>query len=251
MRIGQLLTIRHRNRTMNATNDTIEATVEGRDVKGRFAKGNKGGPGNPFARKVAQLRAALVNFVTEDDMKHLAFVLKMRAEGGDMQAMKLLFQYVLGKPAETVDPDRLDVDEWQKMREQSRPPEEATKVLGGLPAQTVCEVTKVAWPCAAEQAFKQPVMAGLKRMDERDARERSSQAHGRQSVGLQAEAPPSTKGDNGRRGEPAPSTNGRVEVSEEHFPRGVQTCAMGLSDAACHPGDPRVPSSDSGNAANL
>ena len=31
----------------------------GRDVQGRFRKNNKGGPGNPFARKVAGLRKAL------------------------------------------------------------------------------------------------------------------------------------------------------------------------------------------------
>jgi hypothetical protein len=133
---------------MNTPHDTATQAAEGRDRKERTAQAHGrpsvGLPGNPFARKVAELRAALVNFITADDMKHLAFVLKMRAEGGDMQAMKLLFQYVLGKPVETVDPDRLDVDEWQKMQEKSRPPEEATKVLGGLPAQTVCEVTKVA-----------------------------------------------------------------------------------------------------------
>jgi hypothetical protein len=161
--------ILEREKTMNATSDKPQA-AEGRDLEGRFAAGNKCGPGNPFARKVAQLRTALVNFVTEEDMKHLAFVLKMRAEGGDMQAMKLLFQYVLGKPAATVDPDRLDVDEWQKMQEKSRPPEEATKVLAGLPAQTVCEVTNVAWPCAVDQTFNQPILTGLREMDERDAK---------------------------------------------------------------------------------
>src|SRR5437660_2256427 len=37
-----------------------------RDALGRFTKGNPGGPGNPFARKVAALRMALINFVTVD-----------------------------------------------------------------------------------------------------------------------------------------------------------------------------------------
>ncbi len=36
----------------------------GRDSCGRFAKGNDGGPGNPFARKAAALRAALFNKIT-------------------------------------------------------------------------------------------------------------------------------------------------------------------------------------------
>src|SRR5205085_4146516 len=35
----------------------------GHDSQGRFAKGNKGGPGNPFARRVGRLRSLLVNLV--------------------------------------------------------------------------------------------------------------------------------------------------------------------------------------------
>src|SRR5207244_3383920 len=85
--------------------------ASGRDANGRFVKGNPGGPGNPFARKVAALRKALINFVTVDDMKHVAFILKEKAMSGDLAAIKLLFQYVVGKPTETVDPDRLDIEE--------------------------------------------------------------------------------------------------------------------------------------------
>jgi hypothetical protein len=183
---------------MNATHESIDARVTSGGAAQARGRPSAGLPGNPFARKVAQLRAALVNFVTEDDMKHLCFVLKMRAEGGNMQAMKLLFQYVLGRPTQTVDPDRLDVDEWQKMQEKSRSPEEATKILGGLPAQTVCEVTKVAWPCAVDQAFKQPLLAGLRVLDERDANANQPAAG----------SPPSTKRENGPPGEPPQSPNG-------------------------------------------
>src|SRR5262245_20258454 len=89
-----------------------------RDANGRFVKGNPGGPGNPFARKVAALRKALIHFVTVDDMKHVAFILKEKAMGGDLVAIKLLFQYVLGKPAETIDPDRLDIEEAKIQDEQ-------------------------------------------------------------------------------------------------------------------------------------
>ena len=38
----------------------------GRDVGGRFTKGNPGGPGNPFARRVSQLRSLIVE---NDDQK--------------------------------------------------------------------------------------------------------------------------------------------------------------------------------------
>src|SRR5262249_62311559 len=50
-------------------------------------------------------------FVTVDDMKHVAFILKEKAMAGDLVAIKLLFQYVLGRPSETVDPDRLEIEE--------------------------------------------------------------------------------------------------------------------------------------------
>ena len=34
--------------------------ANGRDEKGHFAKGNGGGPGNPFAQQVAELRKTLL-----------------------------------------------------------------------------------------------------------------------------------------------------------------------------------------------
>jgi hypothetical protein len=107
-------------------------------------------------------RQTLVNFVTEDDMKHIAFVLKMKAESGDLQAIKLLFQYVIGKPTDVVDPDRLDVDEWEKIQECARPPEEMGEVMGRLPANLACDMTKIAWPCEVEQGFRAPMREGLK-----------------------------------------------------------------------------------------
>jgi hypothetical protein len=84
------------------------APAEGRDAGGRFAKGNKGGPGNPFARRCAELRQALLNSVTEDDIAALAKRLLLQAKGGDMAAAKLLLTYVIGTPAPAADPDRLD-----------------------------------------------------------------------------------------------------------------------------------------------
>ena len=40
--------------------------------KGRFTMGNKGGPGNPFARKVAALRQALLDSITPEDIQGVA-----------------------------------------------------------------------------------------------------------------------------------------------------------------------------------
>ena len=114
-------------------------------------------------------RQTLVNFVTEDDMKHIAFVLKERAMGGDLAAIKLLFHYILGKPNQGIDPDRLDLDEWQKLQETARPAEEMTTVMGRLPLNTLMEVTKIAWPCQAAKSFANPLREWIRDMDQRDA----------------------------------------------------------------------------------
>jgi hypothetical protein len=195
--LEQALTTPEPEAAMTATATMPETETnqakEGRDKQGRFAKGNKGGPGNPFPRKIAMLRQTLVNFVTEEDMKHIAFVLKMKAESGDIQAMKLLFLYVIGKPTDVVDPDRLDVDEWEKIQECARPPEEMGEVMGRLPANVACAMTKIAWPCEVEQGFRAPMREGLKAMDELDA----GRAKQTPSAGVKPAARPSTNRANG------------------------------------------------------
>jgi hypothetical protein len=79
-----------------------QTASNGRDSKGRFAAGNKGGPGNPFAANVAQLRKAALKIVTPKEMEDVFRVLLLRAKTGSLEAMKLLFLYTLGKPAELI-----------------------------------------------------------------------------------------------------------------------------------------------------
>jgi hypothetical protein len=72
--------------------------AEGRDTSGRFAKGNPGGPGNPYPRQVAAFRQALLNCVTEEDIIAVTRAIIEEAKDGNIAAAKLLFQYVFGKP---------------------------------------------------------------------------------------------------------------------------------------------------------
>src|SRR5262249_30829658 len=74
-------------------------TTPGRDAQGRFSKGNPGGPGNPFARQVAQLRQALLDRLTGAKLQAIADKLIDQAKDGNVQATKLLFSYTLGKPS--------------------------------------------------------------------------------------------------------------------------------------------------------
>jgi len=87
-----------------------------RDAGGRFLPNNTGGPGNPFARQVAQLRKALLVAVGPDDITAIVDRLKTKALDGDLAAIKILFGYVLGKPTPMPDPDAVENKE-QKEQE--------------------------------------------------------------------------------------------------------------------------------------
>ena len=87
----------------------------GRDAKGRFTAGNPGGPGNPFARQIAQLRSSLIRNFSQTDMDLIAQTLKIKAVSGDLAAAKLVFLYVLGKPADVVNPDTIDIEEYRQI----------------------------------------------------------------------------------------------------------------------------------------
>ena len=134
---------------------TKPATASGHDARGRFTKGNPGGPGNPFARYVAKLRASMICSVTAQEIIRMADVLKAKALTGDLVAIKLFFQYVLGKPAETVDPDRLAIDEWQKLKEVAVDSRDMEDVLEQCPAVVACELVKMQWPSELERNLRE------------------------------------------------------------------------------------------------
>jgi len=90
--------------------------AEGRDAGGRFAAGNRGGPGNPFARAVAARRRALLDAVSPEDVARVAKKLLEMAKGGDLPAAALLFKYAIGQPRPAPDPDALDVAEYELLR---------------------------------------------------------------------------------------------------------------------------------------
>lgn len=67
-----------------------------RDNKGRFQKGNHAGKGNPYFQRVASLRKELYNCVSPKDMRALIDVLKKKALDGDVKAITLLLDRLLG-----------------------------------------------------------------------------------------------------------------------------------------------------------
>ena len=95
------------------------ANGDGRDRRGRFALGNPGGPGNPYARRVAELRAALLNAVTPEDVAELARALLTQAKAGDVAAARLVLSYAVGRPAEAPDAGQT-ADDWPAVGEDDR-----------------------------------------------------------------------------------------------------------------------------------
>ncbi len=141
------------------------ADNHGRDARGRFAAGNPGGPGNPFARRVAELRSVLLECVTKEDMQFITCQLVEMARTGDLAAIKLLFQYVVGKPAATVDPDSLDYQEMELYRQAPTPEEFHEVTSERVPPAALVEMLRYSLPCK-DQQMREVLVGGLRRMDE-------------------------------------------------------------------------------------
>src|SRR5262245_53934343 len=84
-----------------------------RDTSGRFLRGNKGGPGNPYARQTAALLKAAADSARPEDMAEVMKMLLEKAKGGDVAAARLWMAYSGGKARPAADPDTLDAHELQ------------------------------------------------------------------------------------------------------------------------------------------
>ena|SRR5688572_8527666 len=81
-------------RTMQSPSPNGE---NGRDGNGRFTRGNAGGPGNPFAKRVAHLRSLLMEHVTDADVRAIVSALVARAKKGDIAAAREVLDRTIGK----------------------------------------------------------------------------------------------------------------------------------------------------------
>jgi hypothetical protein len=194
--------------------------LPGRDSNGRFAAGNSGGPGNPFARQVAGLRRALVDALTPDDFHAIAQKLLKLALAGNVQAAKLLLAYTIGKPQPAPEPDRLDADEWQRFKETEPMIRELPAVVKAPEADLPLNMVRVARP-AMTRIAERGLCMGLRNPDleldeiERMIRQGPRPKAGRNGPRLEKKArptPPSANGTNGANGNgrtaTPPSANG-------------------------------------------
>ena len=134
------------NTTSTQTPETTTKAATPRDGQGRFTIGNPGGPGNPFARKVAALRRAMLEAVGAEDIAAIMQTLMIRAKGGDVQAAKLVLAYTVGKPDKAADPDRADIDEWDLHKESAGMMKDLAVVSQAPPAEVPLRAARILRP---------------------------------------------------------------------------------------------------------
>src|SRR5262245_12014764 len=155
-------------------NQTKRAASSTRHANGQFAKGNGGGPGNPFNRQLAALRKLFLQSVTPEAFKQAYDILMARINGGDLAALKLFFQYTLGKPHEPVDPDRVALHEYDLLHERKLKAKEWGQLLGTPSLDLLLEATEFLGE-ASTQMFTEKFLDALE-APEREAAIRAERA---------------------------------------------------------------------------
>jgi hypothetical protein len=143
--------------------DSPESPKPEHDDNGHFAAGNKGGPGNPFARQVAALRKAILARLTVETAGEIADTLITRAKSGDVAAARLLFQYALGKPSKGVEPDRVEIEDHNLRLEATVPMTEMMQPLGCISVEKMNELSGIMRPIT-DQKMLEPLVIGVKEM---------------------------------------------------------------------------------------
>ena len=173
----------------------VAAAPPQQDAKGRFVRGNAGGPGNPFGRRVAELRKIIVETLNDAEMLAITLAMIARAKAGDVAAARLLFQYALGKPAKAVEPDRIDIDEFNLREDAAIPATEWASILNRFPADSINQLVGEAQP-RLEQEHIAAIVTGMKTDHSTPASRRAARKEAKR-LRRQANAP-SPNGADGR-----------------------------------------------------
>jgi hypothetical protein len=137
--------------------------AHGRDSQGRFVMGNPGGPGNPYYRRQAELKRRLLESVTDADVLSVLRVLLGLARSGDLAAIKLFLEYTVGKPTKEVDPDKVDLHEWQLHQQTPRLGQVGELMSQGIETERANQVARDVVPIVGAchlQTISQHLRAG-------------------------------------------------------------------------------------------
>lgn len=150
-----------------------------KDQQGRFMQGNKGGPGNPFGRQVALLRSIVLQASTEERMEELIEMLWKLALDGNLAAVRLILQYTLGKPGRAVEPDRVEIDDWNLKKENAVLPAEMLATPLKVTAERSNRVCEMMWPTLEVETlrpFKESLREKMKESEQKPAAKNEARA---------------------------------------------------------------------------
>jgi hypothetical protein len=82
---------------------TVNHGSSGRAERGRFAPGNQYAAGNPNHKRMYELRKALLDAATPEQVKVVADKMYDLATTGDVAAAKLWLEFVIGKPVQGIE----------------------------------------------------------------------------------------------------------------------------------------------------
>jgi len=189
----------------------------GHDGRGRFTHGNPGGPGNPYNRQVAALRKQLLDAMTPAVFQQAAEALVIQACSGNVAALKLLFQYTLGKPLEAVHPDRVALDEVDLLRESNNSGREWRDLIGAPVLEILMELLRALQVVSTELFQKRfwDGIAGLDAADAEAARKKEARRARRQARNQQAVARGQEAGVRDQESEVGGSPSSHGEVTED------------------------------------
>lgn len=99
---------------------------DGRDARGRFVKGYKGGPGgNPLQHRILRLKRSVLDAATPAQVTKVIKKLGVMAADGDVAAAKVYLAHVIGRPDHTYDPRQsMPADEQKRQGPQYTPQEQ-------------------------------------------------------------------------------------------------------------------------------
>jgi hypothetical protein len=120
------------------------------------------------------MRQEFMKAVTPEDMAAIARAMIDKAKQGDVAAARIVLQYTMGKPVETVDPDRLDEMEWQQWQRE-KVTRESVSVYNNASASTACTLARILVPISQEQQLEDIEKNRQARKEERRRQEERRQ----------------------------------------------------------------------------
>ncbi|MFO0964733.1 MAG: hypothetical protein U0793_03975 [Gemmataceae bacterium] len=102
--------------------------------------------GNPYNRRVARLKWALLDAAPEEEIVAIGKKLVQLGLEGNVAAARLLFTYVLPKG---VEPDRVNMDEWEGYRHEQRMEEEMRPIMKSLEPEFALDIVRMLRPAAS------------------------------------------------------------------------------------------------------